>query len=169
MLCQNCNEKPANIHLTKIINDKRMDIHLCEKCAQENTNINYDYPFKINNFLTDLFDISYNINDIQKIQEKKYVCKNCGLTFEEFKNIGKLGCYECYNTFNEKLTPILKRLHGSASHVGKLPKTNGVQVKEKLKLEELKDQLIIAIKNEEYEKAAKIRDEIRHLEKQQYK
>lgn len=165
MLCQSCSKRPAKIHLTKIINDEKKEIHLCEVCAQENTQIGYDYPFTLNNFLSSLFDIGFPLKDSQIGQLGIYKCRGCGLTFEEFKKSGKFGCADCYSAFNDKLLPILKRLHGNVHHSGKLPQRVGGALKIKKEVERLKSQLNKAIKEEQYEKAAQLRDRIKELEK----
>jgi len=165
MLCQKCNQQSAKIHITKVVNDQRMDLHLCEKCAGENNQIGYDYPFTINNFLSSFLDIpiEYSVKGAD-LQGQKYQCSSCGLTFDEFKANGKLGCTECYSVFSDKLMPILKRLHGNAYHSGKLPQRTGSAIKVKKEMEKLRTQLNKVIKEEEYEKAAEIRDKIKSLE-----
>lgn len=166
MLCQNCNKRVAKIHFTKVVNDERIDTHLCEMCAQENMEFGYDNPFSINNFLMGLLDIpmGYSINGSKIDHHDIYKCNECGLAFEEFKHNGRLGCVQCYNTFKDNLVPIMKRLHGSIHHSGKLPQRVGGVLKVKREIEKLKKQLTKAIKEEEFEKAAQLRDKIRELE-----
>jgi len=92
-------------------------------------------------------------------------CSNCGLTYADFRKIGRLGCGECYSSFKKYLTPLLKRIHGSSQHHGKSPlKISGV-LKEKTDLQELRNRLKTAIDTEAFEEAAKIRDKIRELER----
>ena len=92
------------------------------------------------------------------------------MAYEDFKKIGRLGCGECYTTFRASLVPLLKRIHGSNQHLGKSP--SPVFVKEakaasKLmeELEAAKLELQKAVKKEEFEEAASIRDKIKFLEK----
>lgn len=166
MICENCNKRTAKIHVTNVINGQRTDMHLCEMCAKENSQSDYGYPFGINSFLSSLLDIpiGYTVKGT-KDNTDKYKCSNCGLTFEEFKSTGKLGCNECYTVFNDKLIPILKRIHGGIHHSGKLPQRIGGSIKVKREVERLKIQLDKAIKDEEFEKAAELRDKIRQYEK----
>lgn len=168
MLCQNCNRGSANIHLTKVVNDERVDLHLCERCAQENAQIQFDYPFTLNNFLAGLLDLppEYALKNTQVNQKSLYKCENCGMSFDEFKRTGKFGCADCYSVFSENLEPILKRLHGNIYHSGKLPQRMGGAIKIKKEIEGLRILLERAIKDEEYEKAAQLRDEIRKFEKE---
>lgn len=167
MLCQNCNKRPANIHLTKVVNDERVDLHLCEVCAQESAQIEFEYPFTLNNFLAGLLDLpsGYSIKNAQLNQKVSPKCEKCGMTFDEFKRTGKFGCTDCYGAFSDNLDPILKRLHGNIHHGGKLPQRVGGAIKVKKEIERLRIQLERAIKDEEYEKAAQMRDKIRELEK----
>lgn len=167
MLCQNCKQKPAQVHFTKVVNDEKMEIHLCEECAREHTPAGFDNPFSINNFFAGLLDIpvGYSIKGTQIKQKAEYKCSACGLSFEEFKHSGKLGCAQCYTVFSDNITPILKRIHGNVYNSGKVPKRNGVTIKLKKEIELLREQLNTAVKQEEYEKAAQLRDKIKELEK----
>lgn len=165
MICQNCKKRNAKFHFTKVINDQRIDLHLCEICAQENSQIGHEYPFNINSFLSSLFDIpvSYQVKGVERLNEQ-LKCNNCGLTFDEFKTNGKLGCAGCYDAFSDKLIPILKRIHGNVYHSGKLPQRTGGTIKVKREIDKLRNQLDKAVKAEEYESAAQIRDKIKALE-----
>jgi protein arginine kinase activator len=94
-------------------------------------------------------------------------CPSCGFTYQDFKKVGRFGCGECYEAFKKQLDPLLKRIHGSNRHVGKVPLTAGKAVKETTVLQsikELKAQLEKAVQSEEFETAAKLRDKIRELE-----
>ena len=111
-------------------------------------------------------------NEIKDIK-----CKSCGISFDDIVNTGKLGCPECYETFESRLDPILKRIQGTNRHVGRLGKIgeNKINIendnekenknKEESKLEKLEKNLKQAIKEERYEDAAKYRDEIKKLSK----
>jgi len=87
------------------------------------------------------------------------------MTFDEFRKAGRFGCAMCYSSFSEKLYPIFRRIHGNTKHVGKIPTKMGEDIAIKREIDRLKIELNVAIKNEEYEKAAQIRDRIRELEK----
>ncbi|GIN72236.1 hypothetical protein J14TS2_27110 [Bacillus sp. J14TS2] len=93
-------------------------------------------------------------------------CEVCKMTYQQFVKVGQFGCAHCYETFREQLTPILKRLHtGNIEHGGKLPKRIGGSLHIKKQVQELKGELQSLVANEEFEQAAKIRDQIRSLEK----
>jgi protein arginine kinase activator len=172
MICQECNQRPATLHFTKIINGEKTEVHLCEKCAQEKGEIlmfNGGTSFTFNNLLAGLLNIDSSFQQqSQKAfqQEEILQCENCSMTFPQFVKIGRFGCSHCYETFKDQLKPVLKRLHsGNWTHNGKIPKRIGGGIHLRKRIEELKDQLKDLISKEEFEKAAEIRDEIRSLEK----
>lgn len=177
MLCENCGNHEANVKYTQIINGVKKEMLLCEDCAKEKgiTNIDFNMPINFSSFLSDVFD-EYNDSSFlpQFTSVNNLKCKKCGLTYDEFINTGKFGCDNCYNTFSDKIDYLVKNLHGSTRHVGrksKYIKQNETETvkkeevkKEETKLEKKKRELKEAIKEERYEDAAKIRDEIKKLE-----
>lgn len=166
MLCEKCKKNEAKIHLIKIVNGEKTEIKLCESCAKEIMEIPLDLSIKgktelqFQNLLGGFFEAIYK-NKGQKID---IICKNCGLTYSQFKNNGVLGCPECYDNFSESLKPIIRRLQGDIEHIGKLPKRVEDEFIEKKRINKLKEELQKAIIEEEYEKAAQIRDEIKELQ-----
>jgi len=165
MLCDICGKNPATVHLTEIIDDQITELHLCEKCAREKSS-HMEQQFG-------LADLLAGLAEFGSIKEKEGVikikCSNCGLGFEDFKKIGRLGCGECYVAFKRYLGPLLKRIHGSSQHVGKSPLKPVKTIHKRSGLEELRYKLNMAIEQEEFEKAAKIRDQIKELEKKESK
>ena len=83
---------------------------------------------------------------------------------DDFKKIGRLGCSGCYDAFRKYLIPLLKRIHGSNKHYGKMPLSQAKPVELKSEIEELKTKLQKAIQKEEFEEAANLRDTIKDLE-----
>lgn len=180
MLCSNCGKNEANIRYTRIINGEKTEFALCEECARKEglDDLDFSMPINFSSFLSDFFDDDALLPSISSFQNQK--CQNCGLTYDDFVKGGKFGCTECYNTFSNKLENILKNLHGSSKHIGRRPKNvlnskNSVNNKKEIKASEvdenqqkinkLNDDLQVAIKEERYEDAAKIRDEIKKLQK----
>lgn len=166
MKCEKCNNNIATIHFIKLVNGEKTEILLCENCAKEITDNQMLDAFddikniSFSNILGNFFEV-LNKNKEPKIE---VVCKNCGLTYSQFKNSGQLGCSECYESFNDALKPLIKRLQGDLDHIGKIPKATGDEFLTKKKINKLKKELQEYIVTEEYEKAAKIRDEIKILE-----
>jgi protein arginine kinase activator len=124
--------------------------------------------FSINNLLSGLLNFDYPLGDTtakQDVELKDLQCDGCGLTYRQFSKIGRFGCANCYKTFHLKLEPILKRVHsGNTKHGGKIPKRIGGSIKLHQQIRELRIDLQQAIVNEEFEKAAELRDQIREIE-----
>jgi protein arginine kinase activator len=172
MICQECNQRPAALHFTKIINGEKTEVHLCEKCAQEKGEmfiIGGDSAFSFNNLLAGLLNIDTSFQKPSQSafhQEEVLQCEHCSMTFPQFLKVGRFGCSHCYETFKEELKPVLRRLHsGNWNHNGKIPKRIGGSIFLRKQIDDLKNDLRESISQEEFEKAAEIRDEIRTLEK----
>jgi protein arginine kinase activator len=171
MICQECNQRPATLHFTKIINGEKTEIHLCEICAHEKGEIfllNGAPGFSIHNLLAGLLNIEpkYPLSQQDAFKPQEVLqCKECSMTFPQFVKVGRFGCANCYETFRDHLNPILKRVHsGNTEHYGKIPKRIGGSFHIRKSVEELKETLKVLIAQEEFEKAAEVRDEIRSLE-----
>ena len=164
MTCDICGKNQATVHLTEIIDDQMTELHLCEDCARQKS-AQMEQQFGLSDLLAGLAEFEKPL-----AKEKEAVaikCANCGLSYADFKKIGRLGCGDCYSSFKRYLAPLLKRIHGSNTHVGKSPVKVAKAVKKKLDLQELRQQLHNAITNEEFEEAAKIRDQIKELERKE--
>jgi protein arginine kinase activator len=165
MLCQVCNSEEATIYMSKIVNGKKTQMHICKNCANQKDSFNFDGPFTIHSLLSGLLDI-YNDSPSKMGFDMGSQCQNCGMTFNKFKQLGKFGCDNCYQTFGQRLSPMLKRIHGDIKHEGKIPKRSGGTIKIKKEVEILKKELNQAVTKEEFERAATLRDKIKELEKQ---
>ena len=163
MLCDLCHKNGATVHLTEIVNDKVVEMHICQKCARSKTAELKD-QLSISELLSGLMDIE-GISEARPALK----CPVCGMTYTDFKKSGRLGCETCYATFKDKLFPLLKKVHGSLHYSGKTPTAKAPVAKQKVSdsesLKELKKRLERAIEMEEYEEAARLRDETKKLEK----
>ncbi len=174
MICDICGKNTATVHLTEIINDQMNELHLCEECARQK-NAQMEQKFGLSDLLA-------GMAKFEPVKEKDIVsavCPNCSLSYTDFKKMGRLGCGECYSAFKKYLSPLLKRIHGSAQHVGKSPPAAGKGLlkdaaeltrpggilKKKTELQELRNKLQKAIEAEFFEEAARIRDRIKEIEK----
>lgn len=161
MICDKCGQNQANIHYTEIVNGNKNEVHLCDKCAHEKE---MSSPFSIHHLLTGLLDNQIDGKmKIDYVEPKK--CKVCGMTYGKFKETGKFGCSECYTSFNDRLDPLFKKIHGHNIHTGKIPNKAGSYIKTKKDIQKLKSDLENAIQKEEFEKAAELRDKIRDLKR----
>lgn len=161
MICDLCGKKKATVHLTEIVDEQLLEMHLCEECAREKS-VQMEQQFGLSDLLAGLADFGKQVKDYDKV---KAVCPSCHLTYEDFKKLGRLGCSECYTAFQDQLGGLLKRIHGSNRHHGKTPGIVSVQALPKTdSLLDLKQQLQQAIEQERFEQAAELRDRIRELE-----
>jgi len=164
MLCDVCGKNPATVHLTEIIDDQMNELHLCEQCAHQKS-LQMDQQFGLSDLLGGLAEFEKPAKEKETALTVK--CVNCGLTYADFKKIGRLGCSDCYDTFKRYLGPLLKRVHGSIIHFGKSPFKVAKTSDKKTDLQELRNQLQKAIETEVFEDAARIRDKIKELEKKE--
>lgn len=161
MLCDICKKNNAVVHYTEVVDDKIKKLNLCEECAI-NKGIGVQTPFSIGELLGGLTPKSFE----PSAAEKALTCHGCGMSLAEFKETGRLGCYQCYEVFSKSLIPLLGNIHKSTKHVGKIPSTAKETIGVAAKIRELELKLQEAVKKEEFEQAAKLRDQIRNLEKQ---
>lgn len=163
MLCERCQKEIASVHVTKIVNGQKNELHLCQDCARElgEFGSNIDLP----NLFAGIFDQSSSWSSSPVVHQQK--CPTCGSTLEDFLRINQFGCSDCYDTFQSEIEPLLRRLHGTTHHEGKVPVKGYARLSVDRKIKMLREQLKQAITIEKYEQAAKLRDQIRALEKQQ--
>lgn len=160
MVCNVCGTNEATIHLTEIVNEQMVEIHLCETCAQEK-GTEFKAHFNVGDLLSGLTDLAKEVTGAGKTLAK---CPNCGLSYEEFGRTGRLGCTECYEAFAKLLLPLIKRVQHSIQHVGKRPSRLAPPIRMSHDLRELQNRLQKSIQQEAFEEAARIRDQIQQLE-----
>lgn len=167
MKCQSCGKKEATIKYMENINGKKQEMHFCIDCAKKLGFVDFSSMF---------LPIFTNIpNLIEEVSFHEQKCSVCGYTFDDYTNTGMFGCPKCYDTFSNRLDDIFLKLHGKNRHVKlndkKYQINSNKQVnikKDNLSKEDeilkLKYELKELVANEEYEKAAIIRDKIKALE-----
>jgi len=174
MQCDICAKKKATVHLTEIVDEQMSEMHLCEDCAHQKSS-QMEQQFGLADLLAGLSTTPAAGKDPKEIA---LVCSGCGLNYEDFRKFGRLGCSQCYSSFKEHLSGLLRKIHGSSRHLGKIPypirvKTTAVEdpipappaLLASENLEDLRKQLHAAIVDEDFEKAAQLRDKIKDLEK----
>ncbi|HBG15947.1 MAG TPA: hypothetical protein DDW93_04130 [Firmicutes bacterium] len=170
MWCERCKQRQATVHVTKVINNHKTESHLCEVCAGKSgkdLGFLFEPNFSFHHLLAGLLESEFGVKSesfSQQKEESHKKCPTCGLTFTDFRNMGLMGCANCYDLFKDHLDPLLRRVHGSIAHTGKVPKRTGGRVRVRKEIEELRSKLQEAIKREAYEEAAKLRDEIKEKE-----
>ena len=178
MLCDNCGKREANVRYSENINGRKKELHLCEECSEKLGvgKLDFSMPIDFSSFFGGLLEDFGTTDFIPLFNEIKTLkCDNCGYTFQDVVDTGKLGCGDCYSTFEERLDPIIKKIQGSNRHIGRIGELIDNKIEKKFndekdnnkeisKIEKLQNNLKEAIKDERYEDAAKIRDEIKKLE-----
>jgi protein arginine kinase activator len=157
--CRRCT-KTATFHVTEIHADKAVAIHLCDSCAREYLE-NNDSPET-----ETLTDLSSKLDQlIAQSADSESSCPDCGTTFHEFREHGRLGCAQDYTEFLAELLPLLENIHEDTSHTGKRPVRTIIGTEEQAMLVQLRRQQQEAIQQEDYETAATLRDQIADLER----
>ncbi|ABO48727.1 UvrB/UvrC protein [Desulforamulus reducens MI-1] len=166
MLCDRCQKRPAEVHFTQIINNSKKQMNLCSTCASELQagSLGFAPQLNLHDFLAGLINHHFTGSSIQTNALPQMRCEKCGSTEAQVAKTGLFGCSECYSQIGERVRPLLKRIHGSSIHTGKVPKRTGGTALIAKEIRILKNQLQNAIKYEEFEEAASIRDRIKELE-----
>lgn len=172
MLCQSCQKKQANTHIKTIVNGELTEMMLCPDCAAK---------MGYGNVFSHMFDIGSLMSGFMgepttAALATEQRCPDCGITFSEISKSGRVGCAKCYEVFYDRLLPSIKRIHGNTMHTGKklrkpeLQSGESVQSVEPSKnseLESLEKEMQTAVSNQEFEKAAQLRDKINEIKSQQ--
>lgn len=166
MLCSKCGKKEATTHYKQTVNGKTIEVNVCSACAEE---------MGLSQMLHGLGGFQFNIGDIFSgllgslssllPTQEETVCPECHSDLNTIIKSGRIGCARCYTTFRNELIPTIEQLHGKVYHQGKLPRSAGEAARKKAHLSNLKKKLEEAIRTQEFENAAKYRDEINELEK----
>lgn len=169
MLCNKCKKNEATYYMEQNINGKVTKIALCHECAKEYNGFSFN-PFGEFNLLGGLF----NTQPTQRPQttEKKR-CTLCASSFDEIVKNGRVGCAKCYEVFKDELEPTIRRIHGNVKHAGRCPmghapkddgkKETVIKNETANEISDLRNKLNEAVAREDYETAAKLRDQIRSM------
>jgi protein arginine kinase activator len=174
MICQNCLKNAATVHVTEILHEAVLEAtpaaaaqkektiteqHLCDVCAQS-----MDLPHSAATKKSQA-DI-WKLLQLSQASRKKTgaTCASCGMTLDEFRKKGRLGCAKDYEVFAAHIGDLLERVHGARTHVGRVPGSSEADLERMKRLSELRMRLDVAIREEAYESAARLRDELKALE-----
>ena len=164
MHCQICKKNEATIHLTEITEGTRTELHLCEFCAQEQ-GVTVKSQIPINELLSSLLSVQPSDDELFGHSEKQKACPNCGFTLDQLREESVLGCPKDYEVFENLLLPIIEKAHdGRTTHCGKIPEKMPENIRKQTEIQALRQQLETAVKNEDYELAAELRDKIASIE-----
>jgi protein arginine kinase activator len=161
--CDRC-QSPATTHIKEISNGQMTEVHLCERCAAEAGFVPQSH-LPVSEILSQLIQKQSLLSDKAAAR-----CAECGMTWQEFKDTGLLGCLKDYEIFAPQLEGVIKNAQqGAMHHTGKHPHSSAAGGSQAVKLRiseivRLKKQLAHAVESESYEEAAKLRDQIQTLE-----
>ena len=162
IMCNECGIRPATVHYTEIVNTSKVTMELCRQCAErKGIEVHKAGKYGLGDLVAGLIDSTASA-ETDKIGMVR--CPSCGYNYSDFKKVGRFGCPDCYDAFEPQLVPILRQVHGSTQHDGKAPASTGTRAAAHREMMALRDELSVAIAEEEYEHAAEIRDRIAVLE-----
>lgn len=164
MLCEICKKNPAKIHVTQVRDGNKTTIHICSECAHEKgvAGPAINTAFSIEQVLGE-FAKSAQGDDSLKPEYR--VCSGCGISYNAFKESGRMGCASCYDSFSDELFPLLMKVQKDIRHSGKVPHQGNVKLNMKRDILDLRKQLKNTVDQENFEEAARLRDQIRDLER----
>jgi len=163
MRCDQCHERDAVVHLTQIAEERVVTVHLCERCAAEKGVESSASLGKtpVGTFLASMGKGIDFANALPGVTPTG-ACPTCHATLSDFRESGRLGCAECYRTFEGSLRDLLRRLHGSSRHLGKRYAPPGDEPpSSQTSTDQLREQLRLAVQAENFELAAELRDRLR--------
>ncbi|MDK6863668.1 MULTISPECIES: UvrB/UvrC motif-containing protein [Nosocomiicoccus] len=153
MRCERCLKREAMIHVAVSQNEHKNELFLCQECAHElfNQSVEDQDHNHLNNFML-------------HAQSEMRTCHHCGSTLKTIVDMGRFGCEHCYETFGSDIHQMINRVqHLKDRHVGKVPKSYELYLKQEEKIERLEEKLNVLIKTQAFEEAAVVRDEIKAL------
>ena len=173
MQCDVCKTKQAEVFLTQIVEGKIQKVNLCKACSKDR-GVDDPTGFALTELLAGLGTSTETekppAEPVQAVAERASSasepaqrCPVCNFTQADFKKTGRLGCSECYQTFSESLGNLLKAMHKGTSHTGKMPVSIAKAQKLNERLKTLQEDLQRAVRDENYEGAANLRDQIRRI------
>lgn len=159
MKCESCNINEATIHLTQVVNGVVKKVHICQTCAEKN-GLDLNSPISITDILLGLGGAQSEDADLPFEQS----CPVCHMRRSDFKKGGRLGCAHCYENFMGEITAVIGAMHHSTQHIGKLPARAGSAARRQAEVATLRQKLENSVAQENFEEAARLRDEIRAIQ-----
>lgn len=168
MLCEECGKKEGITWAVKVDRKKKTKAWICAVCAKEQgwEEVSETAAVTEGNVMASLIKQSEaaGTKTLPKLR-----CSHCDLSYEDFRQFGRLGCSKCYEAFSDSLKDLLRRIHGRNDHVGKVPRSSREKFLTRREIKKLQGEIKKAVENEEFEKAAVMRDQIKQLELKEVK
>jgi len=154
MLCEECGKNQAEVVMTTVINGQSTSRHICRECLRK---------YQAGDLQAVLAAVLSQIANKTKEPPVEITCPCCGETYAEFQKTGMLGCAECYQAFRQELTPLITRVQGRTQHAGRRPPVSEEEQARQNRMEELRALMEAAVAEENFEEAARLRDELRAM------
>lgn len=175
MLCQSCGQTEAVVRFTDIVNGEKRQLWLCPACVQTKgvvlepsvfTVSPGAIPPSVEQLITPVIEaLKGSVHPAtQSARDSTATCPECGISFAEFKKRGRLGCAHDYVAFEDDMKILLEKIHGRCDHRGRIPATVRERRAVRQRVEALRKELEQAVKDENYELAANLRDRLRDLD-----
>ncbi len=168
MRCQRC-DKPATFHITELTSGQPQELHLCEEHAREYLSHPGEEAESTSSMAAALAQhmiqqmvVGQTAEELERLDRQK--CPVCGITFRQFRSLGRLGCPNDYDCFEKQLEALIVNIHSETEHTGKRPTHLAEETAKRTRLISLRRQMREAIEAENYERAGELRDEIRRIE-----
>jgi len=158
-LCDLCGKNEATMRVRRVDKDNPAEeIAVCADCARQRG------FSEVETLKANAAEIIAELKARIEERDAKIICRNCGMSYADFKRQARLGCAECYSSFHDELVPLVRRIHGAVQHVGRTASGGRKQAQVKMNVQKLREALSSAIQGEDYEKAAALRDQLRRTE-----
>ncbi len=168
MLCEKCKKNNATVFLKENINGKETKYALCAECmdkleAEGKLSLFGDFPSFFESPMDNIFGALFAPSFANPTKSERKKCTLCGSTFDDLRAGGKVGCAKCYEIFSEELAPTVARIHGNSKHTGCAPSKFKAKLDRKKQIASLEREMKEAIKEQNFERAAELRDEIKAI------
>lgn len=172
MLCEKCKKRTATVFYNENMNGKVRSYSLCGECAaklrergelQDITSMTGSFADPFSELQDHFFSGFFGISPQKEVRSEKK-CPQCGTVYGEIAKLGRVGCPECYTVFADELSRLIQSVHGTTSHTGSVPARQRALKQRAETLKQLRALQQDAVRREDYETAARLRDEIRQLE-----
>jgi protein arginine kinase activator len=163
MKCEQCNQLDATVRIIEIVGDQKKSSYACEGCAGLSNMIDPERLLTESGLAKIIAEVAASLPAIHEAKES-ITCPTCSVTWEQVKSASRLGCPDDYVTFKAQLDSLFKDIHGSNQHAGRGPAKLMHAIKRRREEERLKRELSDAVRNEDFEKAAHLRDLLRNAE-----
>jgi len=162
MLCQRCHKNLATVRYAEVVDGKVSEQHMCAECmSRQQAEVASGFELSGAAPSPRTRPVATAVSDTVVTQR---ACRSCGIDLQDVLQSGRVGCSVCYDSFGDQLESILRGIHISLRHRGKAPNRDDARERMRADLQTKRALLRSALKVENYEEAARLRDEIRSIE-----